>query len=663
MLKVKMLALLRIAAWFVLLAPFHGQALAQSDSCKKAQVFFVNGVWNPEGYQAMQGSAELSATLNEALDANGLAKIVNVRTIWNVGDGFLADLEEVALEQPRLAILIRTMFQGFADAPAATARRRQSIDKIKELVLNEIQNNEAPVVLLAHSQGNIYVNQAVRELRDEWSARLPQVANIAVVGIGVADRNRDPLARFYSFITSTTDTIINLMDGVPKGNFVLTTSQWLNQSISTALAPLKTLLGIVDTEHPVVTTYLNSEYKGLYKGDAQIRSSREIVGELFVKSYASVLAAWPCVTVTSRPNPSALGVEATFEMTVKARPGDPRTPGGTLIAYRAVTVGNQNLVDFCAATVNSQGEASCTHTFVGEPRTEKVVANYLPASLSPFETWSSPVYEHTIGKATPTIALSADPLATDVGTVIAFSAAVSAPPGANGMPIPSGTITFRDSQGTTLCISQMSTLNGIASCDKSLGGSPRVEVVSASYSGDYAYFPVSNGATTPVQLASYYWSGTMKINTCTQPVGSGYGWAFENPCFTAGPSAGQYSGFIRFKDGDSRVVLGSNFGLSFDFTREDYSATFDLNWRSSDNSFYFERGVGYYSYGVDFTGRRRMTLTVTSRVGTTISGVVNISSDGSGFYQTAFTNSVTVVPTTGVGTFTLQLKQGELIYP
>jgi hypothetical protein len=393
MLSHKKISTLMRTVLIVLLIFPHLHAVAQSTSCGKAQVFFVNGVWNDKGYDAMEAATELTATINEALDARGLQKIVNVRTIWNEGDGYVADLAEVALAQPLLSEALRAIFQGFSDAPAATARRRKSIDKVKEIVLREIRDNGSPVVLVAHSQGNIIVNAAVSELQETWGPTVPQVMNIAIVGIAVADRNK--VGRFYSYITSATDKIIFGLIGVPSANFQRTGTNWIEQAFWLAVQPLKTLYDIIGTEHPLVTTYLNASYQGSYQGSGQTKSSRQIVGELFVNAYENATASWPCVSITSTPNPSKLGELTTFQVAVKARPGDTRKPTGSVIATKPAN-SNQARLDYCIGELDFQGRTTCTFVFSGEPRTETVAAIYEPTIASAFQVTSSAPYQHVI---------------------------------------------------------------------------------------------------------------------------------------------------------------------------------------------------------------------------------------------------------------------------
>ena len=367
------------------------QVIAQEATCKKAQVFYVNGIGNPKGWDATEGSVELSGALNEGLKDQGYPQIVNVRTIWNEGDGILKDAEEVGLSVPLLGAFLESFYKtipasliarllDYVDHPTATERRRRSINKIKSTILTEIRDNKAPVVILAHSQGNINVNLAVEELQDNYKSTIPQIMNIAIVGIGVADRKTP--GKFYSYVTSASDQIISapplslssLTTGILDGNFV-------TQSTNISLTP----------QHLLIEVYLNPQYTGSFKRRAETQSARQVVAELFVSAYKRVNAAWPCVTITAEPDPARVESELTFNITVEARPGDIRKPVGFATAHRPAEPGIDR-VNYCSGTLNAVGQTTCKHRFAGESRTEKVVATYLPTVASDFEVTTSLPY-------------------------------------------------------------------------------------------------------------------------------------------------------------------------------------------------------------------------------------------------------------------------------
>ena len=379
------------------LASFHTTA-QEAAACKKAQVFYVNGVANPKGWSPTEGSVELSEALNEGLKAEGFPQIVNVRTIWNEGDGILKDLEEVGLSVPVLGSaigLLESFFKAtiptslitnlldYVDNPAATERRKKSINKVKAIILAEVRDNQVPVVVLAHSQGNIIVNRAVEELQAEFSSSVPQIMNVAIVGIGVADRTKP--GQLYSYITSASDYVISapplslssITTGILVGNFV-------TESANLSLP-----------QHSLVDVYLNPQYRGFYKGRAELQSSRQVVAELFLNAYKKVNAAWPCVTITADPNPSRVDSDITFDITVKARSGDIRKPVGFATAHRPAEPGIDR-ANYCFGTLDALGKATCKYLFTGEIRTEKVVATYAPTLASDFEVTTSPVYLVTL---------------------------------------------------------------------------------------------------------------------------------------------------------------------------------------------------------------------------------------------------------------------------
>jgi hypothetical protein len=150
---------------------------AQTATCNKPTVFFVNGVWNFDPKDAQDGSQELTKAITERFAPYG----VQVRAIYNPGDGVLADIAEVAVTQEWLrkgldfvTAVVNSEFPKIAawlqqqiDDAAAKTRRRATVDGIKKKVLDEIKGSAAPVILIAHSQGNIMVNDAVIELKTD----------------------------------------------------------------------------------------------------------------------------------------------------------------------------------------------------------------------------------------------------------------------------------------------------------------------------------------------------------------------------------------------------------------------------------------------------------------------------------------------------------------
>lgn len=349
-------------------------------SCNKPNIFFVNGVWNPKGSDAVASQIELQVALNEALESKGLPPTINIRTIWNEGDGYLADIEEVSLDQPILYLAIRNGLQLYMDAPAATERRRRAIDKVKSIVIDSINSTSAPVILIAHSQGNIVVNNAVRELQnDAVTAKTYGIKNIGIIGVGVADKDigitdRAIANRHYSYITSTTDLIIAPLPGVLPSNFKRTVTLGDISDFN----PLSALRSILDTEHSFVPTYLNENHKGIYKNEQKIVSSREVVRSIFLQQYMDLISEWPCVELKSGPNPVKPGKPVQFTVSVKPRPGYFRQYTGQAVVYKAPIVEGAPMEALCTVNeLNKSGVGSCLYTFNENEQADAVVAKYL----------------------------------------------------------------------------------------------------------------------------------------------------------------------------------------------------------------------------------------------------------------------------------------------
>lgn len=204
---------------------FSLNAFAQSASCNRPTVYYVNGV-NTTLTAAHEGAKELSVAIAEKFPQHG----VTVRAIHNPSESLLSDLPEVAVTQHWLQVGIDLILavasitnpglsawlQKELDDVAAIFRRIDAIENIKKTVLAQIKASSAPVILIAHSQGNIMVNEAVRQLKsNSGTANIPGVKTIAVLGIGVADKQNMPLLLangenidLYRYITSDRDLVL-----------------------------------------------------------------------------------------------------------------------------------------------------------------------------------------------------------------------------------------------------------------------------------------------------------------------------------------------------------------------------------------------------------------------------------------------------------------------
>lgn len=371
-----------VAVW---LWCFSFSAFAQTASCNKPTVYYVNGV-NTTLTAAHEGANELSVAIAEKFPQHG----VTVRAIHNPSESLLSDLPEVAVTQHWLQVGIELILavasitnpglsawlQKELDDVAAIFRRIDAIENIKKIVLAQIKVSSAPVILIAHSQGNIMVNEAVRQLKtNSGTANIPGVKTIAVLGIGVADRQNMPslLANgenidLYRYITSDQDLVLKPLQGILPPNFVISANRSFDIS-----------------NHLLIGSYLSIENRG-FRGSLQNLQpgsvdSRSVVVGLFDELYRNAAQAWPCFTLSSTPNPSVVGQEVVFSVTAKDRFSGKELAGQTV----SLTFGDltpPNLI--CSLTFDSFGNASCRQTFLAPARTEKVRIGYTPDALPGF---------------------------------------------------------------------------------------------------------------------------------------------------------------------------------------------------------------------------------------------------------------------------------------
>lgn len=363
-----------IYLWF-----FSFQAFAQTTSCNKPAVYYVNGV-NTSLTGSHDGANELTAAIAETFPSYG----ISVRTIYNPSESILGDAAEVAVTQNWLRIGMDFVvaitalnspnfsewLQKELDDVAANIRRTEAIEDIKSIVLAQINASSAPVILIAHSQGNIMVNEAVRQLKtNSITASIPGVKTIAVLGIAVADKiNMFSLMdntnyHLYNYITATTDLIIGALQGVPAANY------------STGFLPSGGLQG---GGHFLIGTYLNKYWPGIGSNE---RPTRSVVVGYFDDLYHYSAKAWPCFVLSSDPNSSAIGEEVTFTMKATDRlTGAPVS----LPDISLLTDDSSSSPLLCSGTVDNAGNPICIHTFLAPIRTEKLRIQYKPVELPIF---------------------------------------------------------------------------------------------------------------------------------------------------------------------------------------------------------------------------------------------------------------------------------------
>ena len=363
----------------LIMAAALGLHTAQAQECKKPKVFFVNGVLNQQ-WEAQDASRKLEA----AITGNGGPANLHITTIYNPTDPGLGDALEVAqdyvLTQNHLFLAFVTafsldvatasslplrLFMSYLtddvtsgktysrwlteqiEGTAPSIRNEDVIAKIQSTLLREVSDNKTPVVVIAHSEGNFYLNEAIRRLKTaEESKNIPGVQAIGVLGIGVASRfNPATLPsgqRLYRYVTKADDAIIVPLKDVLAANFTDVVDDRIASS---------TL-----THHELVTDYLYPNVKGTFNGTSGV-SVRKAIAEEFTSVYNATSELFPCVdTFAMTPTPVVSSQPVTIHARAVSRVGAP-IQGGVVV----FTDGGST--EFCRAVPISDGNASCTYTF------------------------------------------------------------------------------------------------------------------------------------------------------------------------------------------------------------------------------------------------------------------------------------------------------------
>jgi hypothetical protein len=371
--------------WIALLAlslAGLGPASAAPNSCNRTTVFYVNGVFNFDLASAEASTRDIRA----ALAAYGVqdAGILRIRTVWNPGS-VLGDLEEVGIDQSELLEYVAGKarrpppIEGFAKALAlavgeqdSQAERRQVIERIKEELLRVLVETKTPIVAIAHSQGNIYLNAAVAELQSQEATRnLPGVRNIGVLGLGVAATNESVEALpIHRYITAQGDIIIDellrlVAKSLPPANFL--NVAWSQRTGGDLI------------RHEISGTYL-SKATGEMPAGFLWQFSEKFVDH-FKQLRSEVEAGWPCASGGEVPATVTQFNEASLKVRVHSRPDDIRQPQGLVEFF----VGG---VPTCLAPIAPDGVARCPWTFRMPPG--EYAVTYRVALNEPFRWTSDP---------------------------------------------------------------------------------------------------------------------------------------------------------------------------------------------------------------------------------------------------------------------------------
>lgn len=315
--------------------------------CAKPKIFFVNGVWNDEPADVEGAARALAVALREEVDLSGSK--YELQPFWNPGDGVIVDVLEVFLNQRTAgASYLDGLFLAYLAFGKTLATRptnfRTYVDELSLRVASQLERS--PVVLVAHSQGNILVNEVARQLmRDPVLAK-----RLSVVGVAVADDMK--VDTNYKYITHNNDLIINNLPGALDANF--------------SVALIRPLFPVDFTFHKFIETYL-SDWGSAVSGQGTLRNR---VATLTKEAFDLVRCVETELQLIS-PKPPVVKIGSSQEFVVQVVPLDNptaagRSPAGTV---RIIGPGGKTL---CEAQVNVAGMARCNVTFEGEPRTENV---------------------------------------------------------------------------------------------------------------------------------------------------------------------------------------------------------------------------------------------------------------------------------------------------
>lgn len=384
-------------------------ASATPHACKATNLFYVNGVWNYSPVDAYLSAIDLRRTLAQegVADAGSL----RIRTIWNPGS-LVGDVAEVLVSQGELkpgfvlgAALLKANLNQFVRVGLSEVEvlARQSsmeaINNIKSTLRASIENEKAPALVVAHSQGNIFVNRAINQLTTEAGSKdVPGMRNIAVLGLAVAaGENSVGLMSptRYEYLTAQGDQIIDIMlrsiANVPVANF--SAVQW-NIAVDDQ-KPWNPIGLVFSSRHKISDTYL-SNTRGINEDGASATFSAEVARK-FVKLRNSIDGAWPCITDVFLPTVKQFA-DGEVAVRLGGRPGDGRAPQGSVQFMYGGGIpffgGGCN-----AAPIGPDGYARCTPSFRMAPGTYSVQINVFLKNDGEF-TWTRDSVNENIGFVT-----------------------------------------------------------------------------------------------------------------------------------------------------------------------------------------------------------------------------------------------------------------------
>jgi len=264
-----------------------------------------------------------------------------------------------------------------------------------------------------------------------------------------------------------------------------------------------------------------------YSGDNNVQGSFSTVLS------QSVGMATTTTALTSSVNPSLLNQSVTFTATVAGQSGG--TPTGT------VTFKQGTLKVGTFPLSNAQASYTTTYTTIG---TRSITAIY--SGDANFTGSTSAALKQVVERVSTTIAVASSENPSNFGDSVTFTATVTPSNTTLGLPVPSGSVTFKD--GTTTL--GTGTINGgtaTLAISSLVAGSHKI---TAHYAGDIDY--LASTSTTLVQVVDGL-PTTTSINVDVNPSAFGQTVTFTA---TVAPNSGTATptGTLTFKSGTATLA-------------------------------------------------------------------------------------------------------------
>ncbi|MFI5977769.1 Ig-like domain repeat protein [Streptomyces sp. NPDC051452] len=303
--------------------------------------------------------------------------------------------------------------------------------------------------------------------------------------------------------------------------------------------------GVATLPHSYATTS-SSPYTvtAAYGGDIDFTGSSG-------STFHSVARAGTETTLTSSPDPSAVGQPVTLLARVVAAAPGVGSPTGTV-----TFTFDDGTPDVTAPVVNHI--ATVSHTFTGTAGSPFAI-KAVYAGDQDFAPSTSPAVDHVVSASVSqtSVTVTSGPNPSVTGQPVVFTATVTPVPPAAGTPTGSVTFFFRDGTSSTVALSADGTATTTHAYTSVSGTAYEVTAV---YSGD-ADFSSSIGTTTQTVNPA---GTTTAVVSSPSPSVSGQPVTLTATVVTAPPGAGAPTGTVTFAfgDGSPSVTAALNAGIA-----------------------------------------------------------------------------------------------------